>query len=128
MLSKSQIIDKTYELGFADIGFTNAEPFKSQVQVLQSRREEYAWLLSSGVDLMSGTDPKKVYPNAKSIIVLIENYFNEAFPPSLEGHFGRCYLDDNRMTRDGSYLRIKVFREYLRDNGIDSSIPKNLSQ
>ncbi len=126
MLSKNQIIDKAYELGFADIGFTSAEPFESQIKILQSRQEEYAWLLSSGIDLMSGIDPKKVYPKAKSIIVLIEAYFNEAFPPSLEGHFGRCYLDDNRMTKDGSYLRIKAFRQYLRDNGIESSIPQNL--
>ena len=82
------------KLGFDDIGFTTAEPFDSQKEVLLTRQEEYNWLIKSGVNLMEGIDPKKLYPNAKSIIVLIASYFNEDFPASLVGKFGRCYLDD----------------------------------
>jgi epoxyqueuosine reductase len=44
----------------------------------------------------------------------------------MEGHFGRCYLDDDRITKDGLAQRIKAFRSYLRDNGIDSKVPFNL--
>src|SRR5512136_808425 len=76
--------------------------------------------------LMTGTDPKAVMPSAQSIIVLMEVYFREAFPPALEGHFGRCYLDDDRVTKDGLALRIKAFRSFLRENGIDSKVPFNL--
>ncbi|MFX1238242.1 MAG: hypothetical protein ACFFAS_12305 [Promethearchaeota archaeon] len=43
MLSKEDIIEKSRELGFADIGFTTAEPFKEQVEVLNSRKEKYSW-------------------------------------------------------------------------------------
>ena len=126
MLEKSHVVEKALEIGFEDIGFTTAEPFEEHREVLLSRQEEYAWVLAAGMDLVEGTDPKKAFPEAKSIIVLLEFYFREAFPHSLEVHFGRCYLDDDRMTRDGLSLRIKQFRQFLRDNGIESKVPFNL--
>ncbi len=114
------------KLGFDDIGFTTAEPFDSQKEVLLSRHEEYNWIIESGFKLLEATDPKKLYPNAKSIIVLIASYFKEDFPASLVGKFGRCYLDDDRITQDGLMLKVYEFQKYLRDNGIDSIIPPNL--
>ena len=128
ILTKEAIISEALKLGFDDIGFTTAEPFDSQKEVLLSRQEDYNWLIKSGVNLMEGIDPKKLYPNAKSIIVVVTSYFNEDFPASLVGKFGRCYLDDDRMTQDGLTLKLKAFREFLRDNGIDSVIPANLPQ
>jgi epoxyqueuosine reductase len=56
----------------------------------------------------------------------MEVYFREAYPRIMEGHFGRCYLDDDRVTKDGLAQRIKAFRSFLRDNGIDSKVPFNL--
>jgi epoxyqueuosine reductase len=65
-------------------------------------------------------------PEAQSIIVLMEVYFDEAFPSYMEKHFGRCYLDDDRVTRDRLAKRIKQFRSFLRDNGINSKVPFHL--
>ncbi len=126
MLSKAEIIDKAHNLGFEDIGFTTAEPFTKQKEILFAKQEEYSGIFERGVDLLTGTDPKQVLPTAKSIIVLIEVYFREAFPPSLERYFGRCYLDDDRTIKDRLYQRVKAFRGYLRDHGIDSKVPFNL--
>ncbi len=75
---------------------------------------------------MKGLDPKNILPDAKSIIVLIEGYFKEAFPPSMVGIFGRCYQNDDRITKGESYNRIKAFRNFLRDNGINSEVPFNI--
>ncbi len=126
MLSKQAIMERAHELDFEDVGFTSAEPFTSQDKILQSHSEAYAWLKDIGVDLFTGTDPKSILPNACSIIVLIECYFREAFPASLEGKFGRCYLDDDRITRDGLTRRLKAFRSFLREDGIESAVPFNL--
>lgn len=126
MLSKQAIVDRAHELDFEDVGFTTAEPFTTQDEILRSRSEAYAWLKDIGVDLFTGTDPQSFLPNARSIIVLIECYFREAFPASLEGKFGRCYLDDDRITRDGLTRRIKAFRSFLRECGIESAVPFNL--
>jgi epoxyqueuosine reductase len=92
MLDKNEIIKKAYECGFGDIGFTTADPFETQKELLQERYQEYEWAFKAGLDLMAGTDPKQILPQAKTIIVLLEVYFSQAFPASMERHFGRCYL------------------------------------
>src|SRR4030065_2231886 len=75
---------------------------------------------------MAGTDPKKIFSNAKTIIVLMEVYFKEAFPSSMEKYFGRCYLDDDRIMMNRLTKRIKTFRSFLKDHGINSKVPFNL--
>jgi len=126
MVSKQAIIDRAHELGFEDVGFTTAEPFAAQDDVLRSRQEAYAWLKEVGIDLFEGTDPKAILADARSIIVLIEGYCRETFPASMVGKFGRCYLDDDRITRDGLTRRLKAFRGFLREDGIESKVPFHL--
>ncbi len=126
MITEKEIIEKALSLGFVDAGFTTAEPFESHREFLRDRQEEYGWAEKAGLALMNGTDPKTVLPGAKSIIVLLDCYCSESFPHSLENNFGRCYLDDDRVTKDGLALRIKSFRSFLRDSGIDSKVPFNL--
>jgi len=126
MLTKQDIIAEASRLKFADIGFTNAEPFASQKEYLLARQEEYDWAEQAGLNLIAGTDPHSILPNAKSIIVLLESYFEESFSPKMERHFGRCYLDDDRITKDRLALKIKAFRKFLQTNGVDSRVPFNL--
>ena len=126
MLTCKAITEKGRELGFEDVGFTTADPFDEHKRLLQEMSAEYAWAEAVGLDLLNGTDPRKIMPAAKTIIVLMEVYFREAYPRSMEGTFGRCYLDDDRVTHDGLYQRIKAFRGFLRDHGIDSKVPFNL--
>ncbi len=126
MLSREEVIAKAVECGFEDTGFTSAEPFDAQRAILEGRREEYGWASAAGLDLIAGTDPRNILPGAKSIIVLVEAYFREAFPASLERHFGRCYLDDDRMLGKRLGKRVKAFRSFLRDHGIDSKVPFHL--
>ena len=126
MITKSDIIKAATENGFEDVGFTTADPFPEHKQFLIDRREAYQWAEAVGLELISGTDPTTIMPDAKTIIVLMEVYFTKSYPRSMEGNFGRCYLDDDRVTRDGLSRRIKAFRSFLRDNGIDSKVPFNL--
>ncbi|MFX1239171.1 MAG: epoxyqueuosine reductase [Promethearchaeota archaeon] len=126
MSFKSEVINEALRLGFADIGFTTAEPFETQKEILSFRLEEYAWAINAKIDLLTGIDPKNILPDAKSIIVLIDTYFDKAFPPSMVGIFGRCYQDDDRVTHGDLYNRIKAFRSFLRENGINSQVPFNI--
>ena len=126
MLSRDEIMEKAHELDFEDIGFTSAEPFDSQREILNEREAEYAWAIASGLDLMAGTDPKNILPEARTIIVLIEVYFRKAYPRYLEPFFGRCYLDDDRVTKDGLAVRLKAFRSFLREHGLESKVPFHL--
>ncbi|MBU1171920.1 MAG: epoxyqueuosine reductase [Proteobacteria bacterium] len=126
MVTNSDIIAKARELGFEDIGFTTAEAFDDHKKLLESMPDEYGWTQAAGIDLINGTDPKTILKGAQSIIVLLELYFKKSYPRKMEGTFGRCYLDDDRVTKDGLSLRIKAFRSYLRDQGIASKVPFNL--
>lgn len=126
MISRNAVVEKAFELGFADIGFTTAEPFERQREILEERSEEYGWVTRMGLDLVAGTDPKNILPGARSIIVLLEAYFSKAFPTRMERHFGRCYLDDDRVTKDGLAVRIKAFREFLKDAGLEVKVPFHL--
>ena len=126
MISKEDIIQKSKKLGFEDVGFTTAEPFETHKKFLTGRHDEYGWAEAVVLDIMKGTDPKAIMEDAETVIVLMEVYFRQAYPRHMEGHFGRCYLDDDRVTKDGLSQRIKAFRSFLRDNGIASKVPFNL--
>lgn len=126
MITKSDIVEEGHRHGFEDVGFTTAEPFPEHKAILLERWDDYEWVQASGLDLIHGTDPATLLPGAKTIIVLLDVYFKQAFPRSMEGHFGRCYLDDDRVTKNGLSLRIKAFRSFLRAAGINSSVPYNL--
>ncbi len=125
MIKKKDIIAKARELEFGDVGFTSAEPFEEHKKYLLEHQDEYGWAEKT-IGLSKGIDPKEALSDAKTIIVLIELYFRKSYPSSLEGHFGRCYLDDDRIKKDGLALRVKAFRSFLRENGIESKVPGNL--
>ena len=126
MPTKEAVIEEAIKLGFADVGFTTAEPFHEHKNYLMEKSDDYSFMETAGYSLTAGSDPRSIMPSAKSAIVLLEVYFKKAYPRYLEGHFGRCYLDDDRMTRDGLSRRIKAFRSFLRDNGIDSKVSASL--
>jgi epoxyqueuosine reductase len=127
MLSRNEVIDHALHLGFADIGFTSAQPFEFQKEILESRREGYALYLGQIRDLLKGTEPKELYADARSIIVLIGIYFEPAFPAEMEAKFGRFYLYDDRIIQKGLYMQLTQFRNYLSENGIHSEISPHLS-
>ena len=107
MLTKQAIIDEALRLGFEDVGFTSSEPFDAHKQYLLAHADEYAWAEDAGLSLLDGTDPRTLFPKAETIIVLLENYCRLSFPTPIVNHFGRCYPDDDRVTKDGLSLRIK---------------------
>lgn len=126
MLSKEEVVAAAIGSGFDDIGFTTPDAFLSQEKLLTERAERYDWAARAGLDLRAGTDPLKIMPQAKTIIVLLKNYHYNAFPPALTGRFGRCYLDDDRVTKDGLSRQLKTFRQFLGERKIDSKIPMTL--
>lgn len=126
MITKQNIIDKAMELGFEDIGFTGAEPFISQIEFLRNADAHYGWTEKIGLTLEKCTDPSAVMEGTKSIIVLIHSYLQSAVPAQLTGNFGRCYLKDDRVTKDGLALKVKEFRNYLKENGVMSKLSTSM--
>ena len=128
MVSRQDIIDKAFELKFDDIGFTNAEPFTEHKEYLNSIPDNFTWAAVFGLPLDEGCNPKHILPQAKTIIVLLENYYKYSFPKTMEPFFGRCYMDDDRVTKDGLTLRIRQFVAFLRDNGMNAKVSFSIPQ
>lgn len=125
-LSKQDIIDLAHNCGFEDVGFTSADPFESHLKFLEKSREKYEWAEQKGLSLLKGTYPETILKGAQTIIVLMEVYFRSSYPKEMESYFGRCYLDDDRVTKDGLAIRIRRFRSKLSDHGINTKCPFNL--
>ena len=113
MLSKTEIIEKAHGLGFDEIGFTTADPFETHKEVLLERKEAYAHLMANR-DLIAGTSPKNILPEAKSIIVLVHMYLKESFDPMMEAHFGRFYIDEDRIIKKERVRRTPMQLETWR--------------
>jgi epoxyqueuosine reductase len=126
MLTRAAITEAALSCGFDDLGITTAEPFDTQRAFLETHPETYGWAEAAGLPLQAGCDPREALPGARSLVVLMEVYFREAYPPWMEGHFGRCYLDDDRVTKNGLTRRIKAFRTFLRTHGVESKVPFHL--
>ncbi len=89
-VSLTKIIkEKALELGFVAVGITTSEPFHLYSEELAGRPEMYAWgkTLSQkasvrDLDLTRFVDPVRHLPEAKSIIVVTDSYWEEDIPPS----------------------------------------------
>ena len=122
---QNDIRKMAFALGFQDIGFTTAEPFETQKEILDARQADYAFIVSR-LDLTRGIDPRNMLPKAQSIIVLVDGYLEEALPRQMEAHFGRCYHDDDRQTKTGRSKQIAAFCAYLKERGIAFKVPGNI--
>ena len=117
MITKQEIIEKALKAGFDEIGFTTALPFESHRAVLEERKESYTRLIKSS-NLIEGTDPKSIMPEVKSIIVLVDHYLKESFHPYMEAHFGKFYIDEDRIIRKEKVKEVINFVAFLRENGL----------
>ena len=113
-------------MGFVAVGIATAEPFDLYAQELASRPEMYEWgkMLSqqasvSDLDLTRFVDPARFLPEAKSLIVVTDSYFEEDFPPSLVGKIGRCYLKGLFCPEDTlPSRRRRAFKKFLQELGM----------
>ncbi|HPJ43445.1 MAG TPA: 4Fe-4S double cluster binding domain-containing protein [Spirochaetota bacterium] len=121
MLTKEEIKTKALEIGFADAGVTGVEPFSSQLDFIDID-DRYKWTEKLGINLKAGIDPHNTLENCRSLIVLLFSYYTNRIPLRLEKYYGRCYLNDDRVTKDGLAVMVKQFRGFLRDNGINTKL------
>ena len=114
-------------MGIHDIGFTSAAPLDRQKNLIRERWEHWQWTEEVDVFLKEGYDPEFSLHNAKTIIVLVEHFYEKSFPEHMVKHFGRVYIDDDRITKDGLVGKFERFQAFLREHGIASEAPFYLS-
>jgi len=131
MSMKDRIRDKALELGFEGVGFSSLDPLDTYIQEIQSRPEMYAWVNTDYFSTLRGASPHKKHPWARSMVVLIRNYYRKRFPEELEGLYGRCYMVDERKVHGEEHARVRSFMDFLRAEGMevrfDGEIPARMA-
>jgi epoxyqueuosine reductase len=120
--------------GYAKVGITPAENFTEWIEEIQTRGEDkYSFLIKNNPGILERALIKKRHPEAKSIIVMVWDYAQHAFPDALLGKIGRIYLarcyDAPPDHINGA--RLELVKHFLVENGCtiisDVFIPKRLA-
>lgn len=131
MSLKTRLREKALELGFEDLGFTSVEPLDFYIKEIESRPEMYQWTMTESFNPLRGASPAEKYPWAKSLLVLIQSYYQRKFPPQLTGTIGRCYQVDERKESGEGNERLRAYFAFLKEEGVkfmmDGEIPARMS-
>lgn len=132
MSLKEQLREKALELGFEDTGFTGAKPLDLYIKEIESRpKEMYDWVRTEQFNVRRGADFTEKHPWARSLVVLIRNYHQRAFPLELVGKIGRCYQVDERIEQGEEHQRLRAYLEFLKGKGIrywfEEELPARMS-
>ncbi|WP_245553749.1 epoxyqueuosine reductase [Anaeromusa acidaminophila] len=79
------------DLGYSRVGITTAESFTEHAEEIKSRGNMYDFYTEDPRQFLQGTEPKKMMSSAKSIVSLVWDYSQKAFPEELLGKIGRIY-------------------------------------
>jgi epoxyqueuosine reductase len=88
----SDIKEYALDIGYNHVGITSSDDFADHIEEVISRGPIYDFYLEDPRQFLKGAQPKKTMPSAKSIISLVWDYSQKAFPESLLGKIGRIYL------------------------------------
>ena len=120
---EKEIKEYALEIGFDSIGFTTADPFPQLTEALAERHDGYSWISDSLLQLAHVADPRFVLPSAKSIVVLLYDYYKQAYPEELLGRIGKAYqsrLYPGKKRLFGS--RLRLLREFLESKGMEVGV------
>ncbi len=118
-----EIREYALDIGFDDVGFTTADPFPQLTQALEERKSGYSWVSEGLLQLAYVADPHYVLPSAKSIVVLIYDYFKQAYPPELLNSIGKAYqsrLYPGKKRLFGS--RLRLIKDYLQEKKMEVGV------
>jgi epoxyqueuosine reductase len=115
----SDIKDQALDLGYSAVGITTADDFTEHIQEVHSRGAAYDFFLNGPRDFMKGARPRAAMPSARSIIVLVWDYAQKAFPGTLLDKIGRIYLGRcyNPPPDRINGARFRLMEDYLKARG-----------
>ena len=109
------------DLGYSKVGITTAESFAEHAAEIKGRGDMYDFFLEDPRQPLLGTEPRKWMPAAKSIISLVFDYTQKAFPASLLGKIGRIYQARcyNAPPNRTNGARNQLMADFLKKNGCE---------
>jgi len=110
-----QIRDYGLSIGYSHVGVAPVESLSGFADEIMSRGDEYDFFLK----MLTRSVQKRV-PEAKSIIVLVWDYFQHDYPEALQEIIGKLYLSRCFVAPPGyvSHARLKLMTDFLASSGM----------
>lgn len=125
-ITAKEIKEYGYSLGYSKVGICSAEGFPDYIREVESRGDAFDILNYTTTNPIKDALPKTKMPDAKSILVLVWDYFQCEYPESLKQIMGKAYLSRSYGPQAGSiaHARLELMKAFLEANGCkaDSSI------
>lgn len=125
-ITAKEIKEYGYSLGYSKVGICSADGFVDYVKEVESRGDEFDILNYTTTNPLMDAMPKQKMPDAKSIIVLVWDYYQCEYPENLKNIIGKAYLSRSYGPQPGSiaHSRLELMKDFLKANGckVDSSI------
>jgi epoxyqueuosine reductase len=111
--------DFALDIGYSHVGITSADDFFDFIDEVQSRGSLYDFYVEDPRKFLTGAQPKKCMPEAKSIISVVWDYAQKGFPEPLLGKIGRIYQARcyNAPPHRINGARYKLLSDFLEKNG-----------
>lgn len=118
-MTSSDIKEYALSIGFSGVGITSADGFPGYVDEVRSRGDKYDIFNFTTTNPLQGAMPRSVMPEAKSVIVLIWDYFQSDFPEELKNMIGKIYLARCYNPPAGmlAHSRLQLMKNFLSGHG-----------
>lgn len=125
-MTAREIKEYAYSLGYSKAGITSADGFTEYVNEVASRGERFNFFTYTTTNPVKDAFPKEKMSDAKSVIVLVWDYYQMEFPENLKEIMGKAYMSRSYGPQPGSiaYARLELMKRFLTDRGckVDSAI------
>ena len=118
-MKSSHIKEYGLSIGYTGVGITSADGFPGYVDEVASRGDKYDIFGFTTTNPVKGAMPQDIMPEAKSVIVLVWDYFQHDFPEALKKMIGKIYLARAYNPPPGmlAHSRLQLMKSFLADNG-----------
>lgn len=114
-------------IGYSRVGITSTASLAGYVDEVESRGDKYEIFGITLFNPLKGALPREIMPEARSVIVLIWDYFQVDFPESLQKMIGKVYMARCYNSPPGTvaHARLGMMKDFLVGQGFaaDAEIP-----
>lgn len=110
---------KAYELGYEKCGIISIDLMDEYAEKFNERIEKIPKSKMFYQSQRRLANPKKIYPWAKSVVVLSVAYGKYKVPEELNGHIAKAYLFDTRVDKNTKqYQSNRALEKYMQELGL----------
>ncbi len=118
-MNAEQIKEYALSIGFCKAGIGSAEGYLDYVREVESRGDTFDFFAYTTTNPLKDAVPTVKFPEARSVIVLAWDYYQQEFPEKLKHLVGKAYLGRGYNPIEGTMprARLELMIKYLEKGG-----------